>query len=488
MTSAWAIARITYHAPSGAASARGAVTDAKAVAVHQGAGSALVRLLQLALGRHEAYESGKSLPSRASISATDADASEYARDMSNMDGVLDTLLYTCAALLNLSTLKVNQLVLARLGVATLLGAAGVLANAARSERCPVDERLLSADMLAATITNVASHPQNRTRLYKAELRGSLALQRELIGQADGPSAPLPPLPTPPTGEPWRQRTYVRSGRAEAAAVIASDVPQRCRPKAVFPAIAKLASERGATSNEARGLLDATEEKAGSMAPEVQAEASADVTVTGLFHAWIDDTFQELVEEAETGIAPTKQFRMVDPETGAWQNEREGFPLLAAALRRPAAHLWEECANARAVRGAARWAPAISEYRQAVPLAPGTKLTASSVMGPDTARLLCVNVPRAFQSNLIAAAGQLRSAGRIQAALPLQHTRPSTSDRIAGRTPLTVVTPAVKGDAVLPFPELSNKVRTTNLRTIGNCRPALEWQICSCSKFQLLCNL
>jgi hypothetical protein len=52
----------------------------------------------------------------------------------------------------------------------------------------VELRLL--DMLAATIQNLASHPSNRTRLYKAELLGATALERALEGM-EGPPSPEP---------------------------------------------------------------------------------------------------------------------------------------------------------------------------------------------------------------------------------------------------------------------------------------------------------
>ena len=49
------------------------------------------------------------------------------------------------------------------------------------------EELKLLDMLAAIIQNLASHPTNRTRLYKAELQGATALDRAL----EGPASPEP---------------------------------------------------------------------------------------------------------------------------------------------------------------------------------------------------------------------------------------------------------------------------------------------------------
>jgi hypothetical protein len=452
MTSAWAIARATCHAPSGAAASRRAITGAKAVAVHQGAASALIRLLQLALGRYMAYASGQVvLPHSSALSMTDADASEFTRDMANMDGVLDTLFFACAALLNLSTIKVNQLVLARLGLATLLGAAGVLAATALREQQLADPRQAAAsDMLAATITNVAKHPQNRTRLYKAELRGSVALQQELLGQAEGPHAPMPPVPPIPKGEAWRPRTYVRAGRTDAGALIATDVIQRIRPKALFPPLTKPPPAPAVLPEGGQGPTEQSTAK-------VTAMPSGDLTVTRLFHAWVDDTFQGVKEVADVGETHAKQFRMVDPNTGAWRNEREGLPTLIAALRRPVAHLWDDCLTACAAHGKARWAPAISEYRQAAPFAPGSAAPLNTVMGAVKAQLLYVDAPRSCQHDLNNAAQQLHATGRVDLGLPLEHTRPSTSQRSGGRLPLAVLTPAVQGETILPLPEQTKSV-------------------------------
>lgn len=55
--------------------------------------------------------------------------------------------------------------------------------------------------------------------------------------------------------------------------------------------------------------------------------------------------------------------LFDPQTGEWlQPEPEATPALQQLLCRPLKHLWQDSPESRARN--ARWAPAVSEYRQA----------------------------------------------------------------------------------------------------------------------------
>lgn len=53
--------------------------------------------------------------------------------------------------------------------------------------CPSETEMRLLDMLAAILQNLASHPDNRTAMYRAELAGTAALDRLL----EGPSSPEP---------------------------------------------------------------------------------------------------------------------------------------------------------------------------------------------------------------------------------------------------------------------------------------------------------
>jgi len=57
--------------------------------------------------------------------------------------------------------------------------------------------------------------------------------------------------------------------------------------------------------------------------------------------------------------------LFDPQTGEWlQPEPEATPGLWQLLCRPLKHLWQDSPESRVRDGNARWAPAVSEYRQA----------------------------------------------------------------------------------------------------------------------------
>ena len=146
--------------------------------------------------------------------------------------------------------------------------------------------------------------------------------------------------------------------------------------------------------------------------------------------------------------------MVDAETGEWRNERAGHPLLAAVLRRPANAMWGCCDAARASRGDRRWRPQISEFQEA---AGGV----DDMAGPAAA-LLRTNAPAADAGGaLLHSAGQaLAELGAAPAELPLVRQRPSTAERRGGRTPLTVLKPAVAAGVVQPLPPAPVPVRAS----------------------------
>jgi hypothetical protein len=169
--------------------------------------------------------------------------------------VLELLLATLSALLNLTTLAANQPRLARCGLATLLcantslhaaimdlvgrapGRHGSWRRLTRMDQllcCPVSiepirgpptplagqassspGELRALDLLAAILQNLAAHPDNRTRLYRAELSGTAALERAL----EMPSSPEPSegrLATAGRGAAFRSLLLARTGHSAAS--------------------------------------------------------------------------------------------------------------------------------------------------------------------------------------------------------------------------------------------------------------------------------
>jgi hypothetical protein len=464
MVGARALALAISEAPFGHPSPSAAVTDAKAIATHQGAVSALVRLLQLAMSRYVAVHAGTELPQAAYPLAQllDDDPAKFTRNMATHDGAVDTLYYAAAAMLNLSTNRVNQVVLAKRGLRTILGAQALMLSLAHGLTALDARERRIAEVLVGTVQNLAQHPQNRTRFYKAELRGALALQQELLGLAPEERSPsptrvapsLPPAPRPmATGAEWRPRTWVAGGVVALNKSIDSALIKHIRPKALFPAIV-----RPGLTGDGSGGAQTSAVAGGATRPSANVEDTVDSmrepTMTALFTAWSEGTFQGGLDEGPEAEVVSKVTRMVDPSTGDWHKERSGFPLLNAALRRPTAAMWGDSQGARAQRGFTRWRPAISEYQQDNA---GADAVCTNV---TTARLLRTDAPEAAAAGglLLAAAQDMVASGALAEGLPLLKLRPSTAERRGGRLSLTVLKPSVANGTVQAAQQPARAVR------------------------------
>ena len=387
--------------------------------------------------------------------------------MCNVEGVLETLYYTAAALLNLSTSPLNQVAIAKKGLRSLFGAQAFMSATARGKMpvqagCSLHKVQVDiSNILAATLMNISTHTQNRSRLYRMELAGAVALQQHLLGkiprnEATGKVAGslsgavaarslLPPLPRTKADGPPNPRHMIRGGLDDQSACMESICAKRVRPKAVFSPILRRdesTSSKSSTvvphalpnrASTAAHLFGVTMDTAEMRATTVDSGTSdEDAAASKLFKMWAEVTFPQLQDEdAKAGSLATAQFRMVDPETGDWLNERSGYPLLSSALRRPVAALLEDTPEALAARGRARWAPPVSEYREA---------TSQSCMasGGLPARMLQTDAPAGAADALTMAATALATEGEVSRDVPVMHVRPSTADRKGGRVPLTVL--------------------------------------------------
>lgn len=103
-------------------------------------------------------------------------------------GVQELLTVVLAALLNLSTLRANQPRIARQGLRVLLSANASLYEVVCARDDPPLAEVALLNMAAALLSNLASHSDNRTLLYRAELAGTAALDRLL--EAPGSSSQL----------------------------------------------------------------------------------------------------------------------------------------------------------------------------------------------------------------------------------------------------------------------------------------------------------
>eukprot|EP00798_Chlamydomonas_sp_ICE-L_P023775 gene23775-9334_t len=108
------------------------------------------------------------------------DPAQFEKDMTSVEATQDVYFVLFGALLNISVLRSVQPMVARKGLLVLLGTntlfyQRVTAAAERGQDTAQEEKLLH--LCSSVIQNISLHPQNRTRLYKAELKGSTALEK-----------------------------------------------------------------------------------------------------------------------------------------------------------------------------------------------------------------------------------------------------------------------------------------------------------------------
>jgi len=285
------IARLCFAAPYGATPEGGReyLREAKAAAAILGGVDAMIALIRRINKRYQDLLSGRrpgmrrlsSVFSHKSFHAhmqsmtheDPDDSSAYERDMTTLEAQQDLYFMVFSALLNISVLKSAQPMVAKKGLLVLLGTSTLLYNrvATSGMPCESEEKLLH--VISGITQNLALHPGNRTRLYKAELHGSLALDKLIEQAMEGEdastaagtkstvSSTLPPISPPAatfrnrTGAPgsaasqpaplWKTNNVgptastVRSSLPNSTLNVSLDTAlhaQQIRPKVVFPPI------------------------------------------------------------------------------------------------------------------------------------------------------------------------------------------------------------------------------------------------------------
>ncbi|MEW5306191.1 MAG: hypothetical protein WDW36_008675 [Sanguina aurantia] len=183
------LARICYTTPYGAPSPKEFSTQAKALVNTLGGLDALVALLRRTNKTFASFGARPTLP-RPLLSRAGRrdDASAYERDMSSRDAIQDTYTVLLGALLNASVLRSNLVPLARKGLMTLLGTTSFLYTKVATDPLGVERNQHLLDVCCAIVQNLSLHPHNRTRLYKAELKGSVALDKLMEDGGGGEAA------------------------------------------------------------------------------------------------------------------------------------------------------------------------------------------------------------------------------------------------------------------------------------------------------------
>ncbi|WIA12059.1 hypothetical protein OEZ85_012136 [Tetradesmus obliquus] len=533
LSGARGIARLCFAGSMGSPSTSQLLSEVKATAAAVGAIGVLIDLLRSAATKFLLLEDGGCLPPLPVLThLVDKEYKIYEREINNAEGVLEQLTVVLAALLNLSTLRSNQPKIARRGLQVLLKSNTSLYQIIGSRDAPTEAEMKLLDMLAAIIQNMASHPDNRTHMYRAELAGTAALDRLLEGPASpepvdtstallasrltGAAAGSPGCSTSPSTLQQPRRcaspalggtlpqlsSQAGDGAAAAAGTqllsasldSALSAATVLRPKVVFPPISR--SNVGLTGSEQFRASSPTSAwpsppgtaaaMGGSMPDDVvqclsgnrgcrpsalcpphggngtahgmrsagarSAKSRAATSVAGMpgspiaapdsreqFMIWMDSTFTDVSGDGSAMRAQSPQAaaervsfrRQLWDENGEWlQPEPETSQALQRLLCRPLKHLWQDTPEARLRSGNARWAPAVSEYRQAdlqYPL-------------QHAAECMLTTAPPAEAADLLEATAQLTTMGRCDTGtMSLQ--RPSTRERQQGRIAMTVLEPA-----------------------------------------------
>eukprot|EP00854_Cymbomonas_tetramitiformis_P001251 gene1251-1829_t len=318
----------------------------------------------------------------------------------NMDmGLLPRIRHGMRLLLNLSVMTKHQVHIAKivlmptLRISSKFSSQGQLPGM-RGNECFNDMERDTGNLANAMLQNLASHPLNRTRFYKAWALGCLgelgggfggrvlvADNRNAYNSPDGPNFPPVQNSEPDLESESNLNNLLMSRHSERPKAES----MRVNPTPVWD----LSQLRVGLGEEALSVLcvpvrfppvKGAKEMTPTSAETDPVEESIRLSQQKKdFLSWMHQTFSE--PEAEHAIErvtgklpesirhlmPRKDVRkvptpadMVGPEDYSISN-KESLPSLSQQLRRPLAHLWDLPEEAKLTIGKKRWEPPISEY-------------------------------------------------------------------------------------------------------------------------------
>eukprot|EP00210_Caulerpa_lentillifera_P000601 g582.t1 len=173
LTSAYCIARCAYHVPEGCSTAKEYLKECKRIAAGCRAIESSFALLRRLNKRLQYFLTGSG-EEPLNVENDEDDSCQYQREMNNIEAVLETHEAVLTALLNLSVLSSNQDLIGRHGLVTLFETNSII--------CEKLDQLGSSgrhimQLSSAVLHNASLHISNRTRMYKAELSGSLMTRK-----------------------------------------------------------------------------------------------------------------------------------------------------------------------------------------------------------------------------------------------------------------------------------------------------------------------
>lgn len=239
------------------------------------------------------------------------------------------MLFSAAvALQNLSVLSSNQKEIASRSLMKMLRIQSYLCEKSHLTDLEID----IVDIISSLLQNLSLHPENRTKFYKAELRGSVAKQ---LAQGDA---------TQKSRKSRQQHSEEMQGHSDL--------------KVLYPLRDGHSQKRDAAQEaESAG----SKARSSDNSDDRRASGKQQVGQKGEFLAWMQKTFQ--TGEEQQSQEPAAEKERVAAIRGGEEDTRPNLSRLYLNLRKPQRDMWQVPARYQKFIGKARWEPPIKEYRQ-----------------------------------------------------------------------------------------------------------------------------
>ena len=384
--SALGLARMCCKPPIGSKNPKADVKEIKKSIASLGAIESLIRVMsrafQLVLGEAE-------MPREEPIEGIEPIVVDPAQ-----------MLFSAAvALQNLSVLASNQKEIASRCLMKLLRIQSFLCEKSQLSELEID----IVDIISSVLQNLSLHPDNRTKFYKAELRGSVAKQ---LAHGDGNQK---------SRKNRQQHSEESQGHSELKVLYPRRVGQAARKEA-GPEAENLGAKARVSEN--------VDERRGGGKPGQKTE----------FISWMQKTFQAGEEQLAQEPTAEKE-RLPTSADGDEESTRQNLSRLYLNLRKPQRDMWQVPDRYKKFIGKARWAPPIKEYRE----------VKGSIKMPNIAsRLLETGKPKNAADALRQMKREARENGELKFNETVTDAAPPLEQTLSGKIPVAMLQADTRG--------------------------------------------
>ena len=302
------------------------------------------------------------------------------------------------ALQNLSVLASNQKEIASRSLMKLLRIQSFLCEKPQLSELEID----IVDIISSVLQNLSLHPDNRTKFYKAELRGSVAKQ---LAHGDGSQK---------SRKNRQQHSEEFQGHSEL--------------KVLYPRVGQVAKKEAGQEAESLGakarISENLDERRAGGKPGQKSE----------FISWMQKTFQ--TGEEQQAQEPVAEKEHV-PASGDGDEEsmRQNLSRLYLTLRKPQRDMWQVPDRYKKFIGKARWAPPIKEYRE----------VKGSIKMPNIAsRLLETGKPTSAADALRQIKREAKENGELNFNETVTDAAPPLEQTLSGKIPVAMLQADTRG--------------------------------------------